>query len=413
MAQSRLPVKNPIHSITSNTHTSIEKTQTHESPRWHKRQAKHLYTVGILSTVLFASFHNTSHAGVKIDFGDAQWMTLGAGMRTEFNYLDFDANIANDTQTNFSVSSIRLYIGGKLHENIKFTFNTEKIDGQSVDVLDVIAQFEFGPGFNLWMGRLLTPADRIEMNGPYYGLSWNQYNVPLLPSDQGGQAGRFGRDEGVVLWGASDRFQYAFGIFDGLQGGANQDDNVLFATRLAYNFLNKEDNPAYYTSSTYYGGLGNIFTLALSFQHQTDGVGTTTQAGDFSGLSIDLLSETVADNGNVITFETTYKTFDSDITPASGLSNCFCLFDGSSYFVTAALLLPKQHGPGKFQPYLRFVENDPSDARKTDATEFGLNYIISGHNARLNAHIFSGDANISGYPGIDTDTFSFGIQLQL
>ena len=42
-------------------------------------------------------------------------------------------------------------------------------------MLDAIAQFEFSPAFNLWIGRMLTPADRIEMNGPYYGLSWNQY----------------------------------------------------------------------------------------------------------------------------------------------------------------------------------------------------------------------------------------------
>jgi hypothetical protein len=63
--------------------------------------------------------------------------------------------------------------------------------------------------------------------------------VPLLPSDQGGEAGRYGRDEGIVVWGSASQFQYAFDLFDGLQVGANMDDNLLFATRLAYNFLNK------------------------------------------------------------------------------------------------------------------------------------------------------------------------------
>lgn len=366
-------------------------------------------TLQFITASSLCLYTSAATAGAKVDFGDGQWLSLGAGLRTEFNYVD----VSPRDQTNFTLSSIRLYLGGKIHDNIKFTFNTEKIDGQSVDVLDAIAQIEFGPGFNIWMGRLLTPADRIEMNGPYYALSWNQYNVPLLPSDQGGEAGRFGRDEGVAFWGSTEKFQYAVGFFDGLQGGANVDDNVLFATRLAFNFLNKEDNPAYYTSSTYYGNLGNIFTLALAFQHQTDGTGTVTQQGDFSGLSLDLLSETVYESGAVLTVEGEYKDFDADFTPNAGLTDCFCLFDGSSYFMTAAYLLPNTIGAGKLQPYVRYLENDPSDDRTTDATEVGINYVIKGHSARLNANILSGDANITGYPGADIDTFTLGIQIQL
>jgi hypothetical protein len=109
----------------------------------------------------------TSFAGGQIEFGDDQWVNLGAGLRTEFNYIDVDPQ----DQTNFTLSSIRLYLGGKIHDNIGFTFNTEKIYGQSVEVLDAIAQFELSTKLNIWMGRLLTPADRIEMNGPYYGLT--------------------------------------------------------------------------------------------------------------------------------------------------------------------------------------------------------------------------------------------------
>src|SRR5690606_35863709 len=104
--------------------------------------------------------------------------------------------------------------------------------------------------FNLWIGRMLTPADRIEMNGPFYGLTWNQYTVPLLPSDQIGQAGLLGRDDGATIWGSVGMFHYALGAFDGVDGGPNQDDNLLFASRISLNFLETENNPAYYTSST-------------------------------------------------------------------------------------------------------------------------------------------------------------------
>lgn len=353
-------------------------------------------------------------AGATIEVGPNSSINIGAGMRVVSKMVE-DGAPNGDTSSNFDVENMRLYVGGQITDTIKFTFNTDEIFGDGpVDVLDAIAQFEFSPEFNLWVGRMLTPADRIEMNGPFYGLSWNQYTQPLYASDQGGDAGTYGRDDGVTVWGTASKFQYAIGAFDGIEGFGNDEDNVLFAGRFAYNFLNMEANPAYYTSSTYFGGLGNIFTVGVSFQTQDGGTGSTTSSGDFSGYTVDVLSETVLGGGAVLTLEGEYKDFDADYTPASGPigGDCFCLFDGDSYFVTGAFLFPGEVGPGKFQPYVRFVENSPNDADDSDLTEVGLNYVISGHNARLNLNYNSGDANISGYPGNDVDTFSFGAQLQ-
>lgn len=357
-------------------------------------------------------------AGGKIELEDGRWISIGAGIRTQFQMVEDAAPNAQDDSTDFNVSNARIYTSGQVHDQVKFTFNTEKVSGEDMEVLDVIAQFELTPAFNIWMGRMLTPADRIEMNGPFYGLSWNQYTVPLYPSDQGGEAGRFGRDEGVTFWGGLDKFQYAVGMFDGLNGYSNQSDKLLFAGRFAYNFLNMEANPGYYTSSTYYGALGNILTAAVSFQSQSDGSGNTAQAGDFSGYTVDVLSETVFAGGGVLTVEGEYKDFDADYTSAtppasaSPADPCFCLFDGDAWFVTTAWLFPQLVGPGRVQPYVRFNENNPSDATSSDLTEVGVNYILAGHNARLNANVSSGDAGLSGYPGADVSSFTFGAQLQ-
>lgn len=350
-----------------------------------------------------------------IPVGDDASISVGAGVRIGASLAE-DSAPNGDTASNFDVLNMRLYFGATITDNIKFTFNTDEIFGDGpVDVLDAIAQFEFSPEFNFWIGRMLTPADRIEMNGPFYGLTWNQYTQPLYASDQGGAAGTYGRDDGMTVWGTLDKFQYAIGAFDGIEGFGNTEDNLLFAGRFAYNFLNMEANPAYYTSSTYYGGLGNVFTLGLSFQTQDGGVGSTTASGDFSGYTVDLLSETVVAGGGVITVEAEYKDFDADYTLATlpaGPAPCFCLFDGDSWFASIAYLFPASVGTGKLQPYLRFVENSPSDAVDSDLTEVGLNYVISGHNARLNLNWSSGDANISGYAGPDVDTLSIGAQLQ-
>ena len=364
-------------------------------------------------------------AGPKIEFGEDAWLSIGAGLRTNITFREESAPNGDDDATEFNVENIRLYLNGQVTKNIGLTFNTERTggilgrdtaDADDVDVLDAIVRLEFSPTFNIWVGSLLTPADRIEMNGPFYGLSWNQFTVPLFASDQGGQAGEIGRDEGIVLWGSLDKFQYAFGFFDGLDGVSNQSDEVLFATRLAYNFLNEEQNPAYYTSSTYFGGLGNIFTVGFSFQSQSDGVGTAADAGDFSGFAIDVLSETVFGNDGVLTIEGEYKDFDSDFTgidAGNTTDESFALFDGDSYFLTAAYLLPGQVGVGKLQPYFRFTENNPSDADSSDLFELGLNYIVSGHNARFNINYTSGDANLSGLPGNDVDAIVVGFQVQI
>ena len=356
-------------------------------------------------------------AGGTIEVGEDHSVTVGAGLRSAFTSIE-DSN-------DFSVQSVRLYVNGQIHEKVKFTFNTECIGcvfgeqdpigaGGEIDVLDAIAQFELSPEFNIWLGRMLTPADRIELNGPYYGLSWNQYTVPLLPSDQLGNAGLLGRDDGVTVWGTLGKVQYAAGLFDGVNGGPNtEDDSALFAGRVAINFLTMEANPAYYTSSTYFGGGGDIFTIGLSYQSQANGTGSLSEPGDFSALIVDALFEKPLASGGAITLEGEYKTFDAAVTAAAAMDpTCFCLFDGESYFVTAAYLFAGQAGIGRLQPYVRQTSNEPSAGESSSLTEFGVNYIINGHNARLNFNVTSGDAHLSGTP-VDGDGFSFGVQVQI
>lgn len=366
---------------------------------------------------------NAADAAAKVEIDETRWVSIGAGMRTTFTSVEDSAPSGSDRSSDFAIQNMRLYVGGQAHENIKFTFNTECIacgEGDSkIFVLDAIAQFELSDAFNIWMGRMLTPADRIEMNGPFYGLTWNQYTTPLLPSDQNpftALAGRYGRDDGVTVWGQVDKFQYAVGIFDGFNGAANESDDLLISGRFAYNFLSDEGNPAYYTSSTYFGGAGDVFTVAGFYQSQSDGAGTAAEPTDFTAYGVDVLFEkSLGDDVGVLTLEGEYKMFDVDQT-ATMLADptCFCLFDGDTYFVAAAFLLPGEVGPGKLQPYVRYTSNEPdSFIEESDLTEVGVNYVISGHNARLNLNYTDGDANLTGAPGGDVNTLTFGIQIQI
>lgn len=359
-------------------------------------------------------------AGAKLKVDDDTFINIGAGIRVVFTGVEDGSPNSSSYSNDFDVQNSRIYISGQLMPKVKFTLNTEEIWGK-YGVLDAIIQYEPSEAFNIWAGRMLTPADRIEMNGPFYGLSWNQYTVPLFPSDWSTShdvAGAYGRDEGVTVWGKIDKFQYAVGVFDGYNGTQNKDDSLLFAGRIAYSFWNVEDNPAYYTSSTYYGKAGDVFTVGFSAQNQADGsafvdINGKAKSGDFSAVSLDALMEKVLDNGNVVTLEGEYKSFRCECAPEVAAQPIFTLFDGQSYFATVAFMFAEKLGLGYVQPYVRHTSNRPDSSKSSRLSELGVNYIIDGHNLRLNANFTSGDASASGYAGRDNKAFSFGVQFQI
>jgi len=366
----------------------------------------------LLATVL-ATTATTTLAGGTIKVGDNKSISAGIGVRTAFTAVNNGAPSGDAFSKDFAIQNARIYLSGQASKDIKFTFNTDEIFGQ-MGVLDAIIQYEPSKEFNVWVGRHLTPADRIEMNGPFYALSWNQYTVPLYSSDQLGAAGLYGRDDGITVWGTLGKFQYAVGAFDGLSGDktANTDDNLLYAARFAYNLLNMEQNPAYYTSSTYYGGLGDILTVGLSVQQQTGGAGAVVDSADFMGYAVDVLFEKVLGN-NVVTIEGEYKSFTADISAAAAAdASNFPMFDGTSYFATAAFLYGSPIGKGKVQPYARMTGNSPSEGDSSSLTELGMNYILDGHNSRFNVNVTMGDADLTGAKGKDTKAVSFGMQQQ-
>jgi len=369
----------------------------------------------ILVSSLLAAISGTSYAGGKISIDKDSWISLGVGLRTSISSVEKAAPDASSRASNFNLENMRLYIAGQANDEMKFYVGTEKMWGE-YGVLDAMVQYEPSKLFNVWAGRMLTPADRIEMNGPFYSLTWGQYTVPLYPSDNdishgaNGQAGTYGRDEGVTVWGSMDKLQYAFGVFDGYSAAANQSDDPLFATRVAYNFLTKEANPGYYTSSTYFGQGGDILTLGVSAQYQGDGYGTSTQSGSFTGYAIDGLFEKPLADGSAVTIEGEYKKFSVG---GDAATPDFPMFDGKAYFGTAAYLVGGSAGPGKFQPYVRYTKNEPSSGAASDLSELGVNYVISGQNMKLNVNYTTGDANASGAAGTDHNAITAGMQFQL
>jgi len=365
---------------------------------------------------------STANAGAKIEGDNGKWISIGIGARTSFSAVEDASPSGDDWSSDFNLDSARIYINGQITKNIGFEFNTEMFWSSSnapfdseFGILDAIAKFEFDPAFNVWAGRMLVPADREEMSGPYYANIWNWAKTPFGPADWGedhgaGNAGLYGRDEGITVWGRlgpEERFTYAVGIFEGYEAkdanDADPDDNFLYAGRFSYNFLNVEKAPGYYTGSTNYGGAGDIFTVSVAFQLEEDAAGDVlTGLGDFTGLYADVLYEGVLANDGVVTVEAAYKDFDLD-----GKTNSFGLFQGDSWKATALYLFPNKIGIGKIQPYLAYSEVNPEMGVDSETIDAGFNYIIDGFNSRISVAYSSKDTGSN-----DTDALVVGYQFQ-
>jgi hypothetical protein len=197
----------------------------------------------------------------------------------------------------------------------------------------------------------------------------------------------------------------------------------MYTGRLQWNLLNNEPNPGYYTSGTYYGTAGDIVALGTSVQHQKDGAGSATLGtSDFTGASVDVLIEKVLPNNmGVFTFNGEFKRHWANYGAGTNLAtNCFCTFNGHSWTVYGLYLIPHEVGIGRFQPYVRFTSIDPRYSAMRQEFEYGVNYIISGHNARISVYGRYGDIETKGFfnnfgpnaTGNKVDSFHVALQPQ-
>lgn len=380
-----------------------------------KRGLKRILFAGLASAAVFAPMSAAQAAGT-IKFGEESQISIGLGVRGDFTTEKRGA--ADGTRSSkFNNDSVRLYVNANLTKSIAGTFNTERNADGEIVVLDAYARYEPMDEFNIWVGRMLPPSDRANLDGPYFLSSWS---YPGLVSRY--PAKFQGRDDGVTVWGKvfDKKLTYAVGAFNGhnrIRGASNQGDSPLFAGRVAYNFWDVEDNPAYYTSSTYYGG-ANVLTVALSAMSQKNGVGTALVKGDYFGWNADVLMEKKIAGGGALTLEGSYYDYDTDgvadVSPtfagAGYTANVGGLVQGKGYLGSAAFLFPTEVGIGKFQPVFRYQQFDVSLLnQKFKQYDFGLNYIVKGHNARVSLE-YSRQTNNT--PAPSNNRLTVGVQLQ-
>jgi hypothetical protein len=371
---------------------------------------------------------NPVFAAAEFKIGDNSGVTAGFGLRTSYTRLEKAAPNGTSYSNDFAVESVRLYLGGHYNNMIKGTFNTERTGGPGSDrndirVLDAIAQFEFHPAFNVWLGRFLPPSDRPNLYGPYFVLPWSYpgvaSNYPAIFA---------GRDDGVMVWGKpfGGKVSYSIGAFEGHNKNAalsGASDKPLYAARLHFNLLDVEPPPAHYLGGTYYGAK-DILSVGLAGFYQSDGVGTVATPGKLKIWSADLLFEKKFAFG-VPTLEGAYYKYNlgavdcnsgepgSVACTGGGGDNLGGQVDGKAWLAGLGWLIPAVVGWGQFQPFVRYqkFERSVSDT-SLKAFDVGLNYIIKGSNAKLSAMFTKFEDSRLTSPLQDRKQFLIGAQLQ-
>lgn len=261
--------------------------------------------------------------------------------------------------------------------------------------------------YDIKAGRFHPPSSRTNFNGPYFLNTWE---FPFVQTYQGIFAGR---DEGFAIWGqiGGGKFKYQFGAFEGREGGPNEDDDLLYTGRLTFNFWDPEHG--YYNKSSYYGEK-DILAIGIVGLFQNDGAGSVSNQGDFTGWSIDFMLEKKLTNDDVVNLEAAFYNNDLDGASAGEVLSGGNLIDGHSWFALASYMFPWKLGWGKVQPTVRCMNLDREHLGlgTRERWEVGANYIIKGHDARVN--FFYGNEH-PGRGVNDNENFSLfvvGLQLQ-
>jgi len=373
--------------------------------------------------------------GWTFHFAPDRWCNIDPQLRASINSVSPESEPKGGNY--FAVDNFRLFFTGQVTKVIGFELSTD-ISGaggqgftdsakddlslpDTIHLLDADVRFNFNDYVKIWAGRFRPPSDRTNLSGTFFINMWDLPFVSKYP-------GVFlGRDDGVAYWGEwigenGGQVKWQLGVFNG-QGrdsagndwplvsgtSANPNGDPEFAARVVVNLLDPE--PDYYNYSTYYGQK-NILAIGFALQTQQDAVTDTAHhVGSFTGWNVDFLAENKLTEWGSACLEGAYYNYDVGGDVASAVA-------GQAGFVFAGWLLPQEIGccgvSGRFRPFVRYQRYEYDDQAAAAAAkefsegwDFGVEYVIKGHNARFTN--FFGTRDIVGGPR--EDIYRTGLQI--
>jgi len=282
------------------------------------------------------------------------------------------------------------------------TGNTNNRITGPLTVMDLIAQYEPDPAFNIWVGRMLVASDRSNFSGPYFMAPWI---YPLFLGPQGSpyavvgpKEGPYGRNDGATVWGQAGggMFKYylgAYNLFDGAQ-------KPLISGRLALSLLSPE--PGYYGSSTYLGK--DILALGVGGQYQKNGdahAAASDGFADYGMVLADALFEKDFKESGTLDVEGAFYKYVGD-----GQSMNFSYMGLASYLIS------------KFQPLVRIQQakmKDVADGGSGDTVTMidgQVAYYLDGYSTKMVLGVSHSTNGADGDAKASANSVFAGIQLQ-
>ena len=253
--------------------------------------------------------------------------------------------------------------------------------GSGLAVRDAWIYYNLNDSFKIQMGRMYIPFTRN------YGTTSTFALLPLeLPFNQGGVRGgifyasKVGRDDGILVWGnpLNGKFQYRLGISEGVENSDNPDDNLRYAGRFSFNFL--EPETSWFNKGNYLGKK-KVLALGAGFDYQDDLTLSGRKDQKNFGWTVDCFFDHPV-GGGAVTLETAYIHV-QNVTQTLRYSWLTSGDDAQIYYIQGGYLFPGTIGPGRLQPYFRFERLDVDKKPDTGFPSLGFNYLLNGHNAKL------------------------------
>ena len=343
----------------------------------------------VLIAAAIVGVSTTACAGARYDFSDDQYVTFGVGTRYSYTHAERPASAGGGYVNNPNLDSARLFFGASLNKYLKATFTTEW-DGaaERIKQLNLFAQLELTPEFNVWAGRFVSPSDRANMAGPYYSVGGGYW--PCVASRYGCNGGIYlARDDGAAVWGnvAAGRLGYSIGAFEGHtfgigaldrsqahQAGVKPSDGLMYSGRLQYDFWDLETG---YFSSADHLGKADILAIGVAFRYQKKGVVTVGGKGDYASYNVDFQLEKNIKGSGAFGLEASFYDYDTDDLVRSE--------QGKAYSAGVSYLFDREVGWGRFQPFVHWQRFNADNRVTTKQIDIGLNYVIADHNAQVSA----------------------------
>jgi hypothetical protein len=324
---------------------------------------------------------------VKVD--DDTYMKTGVKAQLQFLAANPDPD-----KLVVSLANARIYFSGQITNMVKFGFNYDFASSGALTsggrASDALVSFDLAKELKVNVGIYRMAVSRVALQDSYQYILVHAPDVAgsALLSAAPPLAGY--RNAGLTVWGdlADGMIRYNVGFWDGANSPAGvASTEIGMSGRLVLNLMDPEKG---YTCPGCYLGKAKVANVGVGYFTQDNSAGDET----YKVTTVDGFYD-----ANNMTLEGAYFMYDDGLGIAGS--------EPSGWYVQAAYAF------GNIQPAARYESWDDDDAiGGSDYTNMvaGVNYLISGNDAKVGFEWKRNDPDLAG--STKTDTYTLQVQVQ-